>query len=427
MPSQPISGLSVDSEGDIIALCSQNLATISILRLSHGTELYRIDPQLFQLTSLVGLSFAPGSGSTLMTAHSGHYALYWDIERLAEGPSIATSLNINVSRKPEQCCITTDGDMILLNGATEKHLRPLILHLDKYSKVQVTPIKPPLFDRHQDKSSPMAISEDGHSAVIGQYLYQFSPKIKIKRLQIPKSSKIVRTAIKLDSTVAFAIISQNIEVQLRVYNWSLKKSGFHDWIPPSGVVLNIWGLAFAEERFLAVGVQLRSVGLDKFAVYLLVKLKGGSLRQVAQTPEWEAVKPMKMAFRKDGNLVVLANDPHSIHKPPCYSLFVFDIPPNALPGFRITSVTWKFEASQIPPSMTSDGEVFYLGLEKNEGWIMRLDSEAIQRRDLGKRITWCPSSWRSVGSLSILCTSMGDMAIIICLNKVLGIVAIKTS
>ena len=44
-----------------------------------------------------------------------------------------------------------------------------------------------------------------------------------------------------------------IEGDWRVHKWSLKKNGFHDWIPPSDSILNIWGLAFDADRVLAVG------------------------------------------------------------------------------------------------------------------------------------------------------------------------------
>ena len=425
-PAQPISGFSVNSEGDLIALCPQNLEVISILRLSHGLELYRIDPRQLQIEPVVGLSFAPGSGSMLMTAHSGKYAVYWEIGRLAENPGQLTTVNAKVLWNAQQHCITSDGNTILLNGATEKYIRPLIIRLREDTSVKITPIKQPFLRRCQDQSSPMVFASNGQTAVIGQYLYFFSPKIKTRKLSIPKGGKIVHAAMMSNETVAFGLLLRNSKSQVRVHNWSLKAYGFHDWIPSPDTILNIWALSFYKDRFLAVGVQLRSNGLDKFAVCLINRLKGGNLVEGCKTKEWEIAKPIKMAFGSDGRLVVLANGSNSREKSSPYSVFVFNIPSNPPEGFQATPVIRQLAAdTQIAPSMTSEGHIFYLGMEKDEGWIMMLNDDESQNNEGDRRIAWCPLSWRSVGSLSFLCASQGDMATIICLNKVFGIIVVK--
>ena len=425
-PAQPISGFSVNSEGDLIALCPQNLEIISIVRVSHGLELYRIDPTRLQIEPVVGLSFAPGSVSMLMTAHSGKYAVYWDIGRLSENPGQLTTVNAKVLWNAQQHCITSDGNTILLNAVTGKYIRPLIFQLDENTDVKITAIKPPFLSRCQDQSSPMAIASDGQSAVIGQYLYFLSPKIKTRKLSIPKGGKIVRAAMTSKATVAFGVLLRNAKSQVRVHNWSLKQYRFQDWVPSTDTILNIWGLAFDEDRFLAVGVQLRSNGLDKFAVCLINRLKGGNLVEACRTKEWEIAKPIKMAFGSDERLVVLVNGSNSQEKSSPYSVFVFNIPSNSPEGFQATPVIRQLVAStQIIPSMTSEGHIFYLGMEKDEGWIMRLNDEESHYNEEDRRIAWCPLSWRSVGSLSFLCASKGDMGTIICLNKIFGIVVVK--
>ena len=361
-----------------------------------------------------------------MTAHSGKYAVYWDIGRLAENPRQLTTVNAKVLWNAQQHCITSNGNTILLKGNTEKHIRPLIFQLHENTNVKIIPIKPPFLSLCQDQSSPMAIASDGQSAVIGQYLYFFSPKIKTRKLSIPKGSKIVRAVMMSKATVAFGLLLRNAKSQVRVHNWSLKQYGFHDWIPSPETILNIWGLAFDDDRFLAVGVQLRSNGLERFAVYLINRLKGGNLVEASRTKEWEIAKPIEMAFGSDRRLVVLANGSNNQEKSSPYSVFVFNIPSNSPEGFQTTPVIRQLVAStQITPSMTSEGRIFYLGREKDEGWIMRLNDKKSQNNEGDSRIAWCPLSWLSVGSPSILCASKGDMGTIICLNKVLGIVVVK--
>src|SRR5213595_3060764 len=127
-----------------------------------------------------------------------------------------------------------------------------------------------------------------------------------------------------------------IEGDWRVHKWSLKKNGFHDWIPPSDSILNIWGLAFDADRVLAVGVQLRSDGLDKFAVHLVKRLKGGNLVEATRTKEWEIAKPIKMVFGRDGRLVVLVNGSNTRQKSSPYSVFVFNITSTSPEGFQAT-------------------------------------------------------------------------------------------
>ena len=51
-----------------------------------------------------------------------------------------------------------------------------------------------------------------------------------------------------------------------------------------------------QTEFLLWGVQLRSDGLDKFAVHLVKRLKGGNLVKATRTKEWEIAKPIKMVF-----------------------------------------------------------------------------------------------------------------------------------
>jgi hypothetical protein len=80
--------------------------------------------------------------------------------------------------------------------------------------------------------------------------------------------------------------------------------------------------------------------------------------------------------------------------------------------------------SQVLPTMTINGDVFYLGAGKDEGWIMHLlkdESEEVY----GIRIAWCLLSWRSIGKLSLLCGSDEDFGTLVCLNSVLGAAVLK--
>jgi hypothetical protein len=266
----------------------------------------------------------------------------------------------------------------------------------------------------------MAIANDGNSAVIGQNLYTLAPKIRTKSFAIPKNSKITHTAMNSGSAVAFALVQQNARLQVRVHNWATKESPFYDW-SPANTVLNIWGLAFEEEKHLGVGIQLYSEGLDRYAV-ILIQTNGGNLIESLRTDEWEIAKPTKMAFRSDGNLVVLAIGPGATSTTSSYSIFVYSIPSGTSQVLQAVSFIRQFNSlPSIPPSLTSEGQIFYAGVEKDEGWIMRADLNA----DDDERIVWCPLSWRSIGNLSLLCSSNGNTRTIVCLNKILGIVAIK--
>jgi hypothetical protein len=71
--------------------------------------------------------------------------------------------------------------------------------------------------------------------------------------------------------------------------------------------------------------------------------------------------------------------------------------------------------------MTSEGDVFYLGTGTEEGWVMRL---AVDKEEAEKAV-WCPSSWWSIGSLSILSARRGKAATIIFVNTIMGIAAVK--
>ena len=360
-----------------------------------------------------------------MTAHSGKYAVYWDIGRLAENPGQVITVNTKALWNAQQHCISSDGSTILLNGVTEKYIRPLIFRLHENTGAEFTPVKLPFLSRCQDQSSPMAVASDGQSAVIGWLLYFFSPKFETRTLSIPKGSKIVRVTMMSKATVAFGLLLRNAKLQVRVHNWSLKKYGFHDWIPSPDTISNIWALSFDRDRFLAIGVQLRSNGPDKFAVCLINRLKGGNLVEACRTNEWEIATPINMAFGSGGRLVVLANGSNSQEKSSPYSVFVFNIPSNSAERFQATPVIRQLVAStQIIPSMTSEGQIFYLGGEKDEGWIMKLNEKS-QNNEGDRRVAWCPLSWRSVGSLSFLCASKSDIGTIVCLNKVFGIVVLK--
>jgi len=228
-----------------------------------------------------------------------------------------------------------------------------------------------------------------------------------------------------NATVAFVLLLRNAKSQVRVHNWSLKKNGFQDWIPPD-TILNIWGLAFDKDRVLAVGVQLRSDGLEKFAVYLIKRLTGEDIVEATRTEEWEIARPIKMTFGIDGRLVVLVNGSNTHQKSSPYTMFVFNIPSNSPEGFQATPGIRLLDASPaIPPAMTSEGLIYYSGDDKEEGWIMRVSEGASHSNGGDRRIAWCPLSWRSIGSLSLLCVSNGDLVTIVCLNKVFGIAVIK--
>ena len=246
-------------------------------------------------------------------------------------------------------------------------------------------------------------------------MYSLGLKNKRKKISLPDKSHVVTSTISPMSKLALAVLLPTLQSQVRVLNWSSLRTG--DWIAPPEV-LNIWGLAFSlDEERLAVGVQLRSVGLDKFAVCVLAKVNKG-LQEVGRTLEWESMKPVRMSFTRNGKLVVLVvdRDRDSV----CWSTLTFKIPSDS-DDVELPVIVDFTPHSKVFPDMTSEGDVFYLGTGTEEGWVMRL---AVDKED-AERAVWCPSSWWSIGSLSILSARKGKAATLIFANTVMGVAAVK--
>ena len=425
-PPQSIAGFSVNMEGNLIALCPPNLGIISVVRLSHGLEIYRIDSHRLQLTPLVGLSLVPGGEDILMTAHSEDYAVFWDLRRLSENPNDINAINTeaDISWNPGQQVISSSGDTMLFNRVTKKGVTSSLLQLNKTSIIQNIPLKQPLLERYQKNDGPMALANDGQSAIVGRCFYTFGIKNKSKKLSIPSNGRVTLCTMSM-SAVALAVKLPNGRSQVRTLNWpSLGTS--RDWTPSSDDDGDIWGLAFdAEEKYLGVGMQFRRDGSNKFVVHLVGKTKS-SLSEFARTNEWDG-EPIKMAFGKGGEVIILARVvDKDIHHPLSYAKFVLTVPSDISRGSaRSAFMLFKSSPSTIP-TITPDGQVFYLGEGENEGWIMAADYVANMvagRED--KRIAWCPLSWRNVGGLSLLSASDNGKIMIFCVNKASGVAMIK--
>jgi hypothetical protein len=429
-PPQSIAAFSASADGDLIALCPQDLLAVSVVRLSQRQEIYRINSLQLPVAPLIALSFVPGGSGTLMTAHSGGYAVFWDLKRLADNPNSICSVSPDISWSDDGHRINPFGDTLLLNRATDKASAPILVRVGKESEVQVmvpAAKASTRFDRSHNDSRPLAIAEDGNSGVIGRYLHSFGLKPKSKKLSLPTKSHVVHSTVTAVSTIALAVILQNLQLQVRVINWS-NRGGVQDWCPAQDV-LNIWGLAFGfNDEFLGVGVQLRSDGFDKYAVCILAKQKTGTgLTEVLRTAKWESAKPIKMAFGSGGRLIVLTADRGSGPTPSSYSTITFNVPSRTAEKVD-PPITQSFTTSAaVVPAMSSEGEIFYLGTGEEEGWIMRLIFDEMRRDEsmTSGRLAWCPLSWRRIGSLSILCASNAGISTVVCMNKCFGIAVIK--
>jgi len=423
LPPQHIGGFSVSSEGDTIALMPQHRRTISIIRLGHGIELYRIDARQHSLSPIVGFTFTPGNANIIMTAHAANHTVYWDIKRLGTMTNVAPLTN-NPYASGEVQSISSQGNRILLKSPGEPGIGPLLLQVDSNNTVEQIPIKRPLFNRCRQSSSPILLSQEGASALVGQYLYTFSPKSDIRSFTIPKNSRIVRSAIFGSSTVAFAVIEPDSTSHVRIYNWA-RMRGSQDWIP-GAQVLNIWGLAFdAEGESLAVGAQMKSNQLDRFTVFLLSRGKSGKVRMMEKMVDWESLAPISLAFRKDGKLVVLARGEEISQTSASYSVLTFKLSAleksegHALP--LVQSITVD---PVISPVLASNGELFYLGAGRTEGWIIRHDFDGKVEEE--RKTGYMPLSWRRLGQIRIVSGGEGDIGNIVCFSKVFGSAVIKT-
>ena len=103
-------------------------------------------------------------------------------------------------------------------------------------------------------------------------------------------------------------------------------------------------------------------------------------------------KPLKLAFY-DKKLIVLTHDQHNPRHQNTYSIFTYNIPSDEMQGFQPAPNIRQFNASNaIPPSMASTGQIFYIGVGIDDGWIMHRNYNGED-----ERIVWCPLSWRSIG------------------------------
>jgi hypothetical protein len=409
---QPIRAFSASSDGDLIALAPQNLVTVTILRLSQRQAIYNLDTAQISQTSLIGLSFVPAGQSTLMTAHSGGHATFWDLTRLSESPESIRLLDPQLSIADEGHKINATGKVILLNRLTSKGCAPCLLRTeDVQSAAVATTIR---FSRSLRCPQAIALADDGNFLTIGKYLYSLGTKNKRKKISLPDKSHVVISTISSYSKLAIALLLPTLQSQVRILNRSMKMG---DWIAPAEV-LNIWGLAFSkDETHLAVGVQLRSDGLDKFAICMLAKREKG-LQEIGRTLEWESMKPVRLSFPKNDKLVVLVSDrDRGILS---WSTLTFKVPSGST-AVEVPVVVDFTPHEKVFPDMTLEGDVFYLGDGAEEGWLMRLGID----KEEAEKVSWCPSSWWSIGSLSILSARKGNLATVVFVNTIMGIAAVK--
>jgi hypothetical protein len=413
-PHQAVAGFSVNADGDLIALCPLRRQCVSIVRLCLGVEIYRIDPRKLGLSPFVGMTFVPG-GSTLMTVHKGGQALFWDINRLVEPSTDRLLENSGVAWNGESAYLSATGKTMALTTPTKSTL-PLVLRIDQQGYVQTPRMQLPFFDRQGD-SIPIALADYGTSILIGRYVCFLNEKPGRRKLSIPTKAKILQCTQTYNTKIAVALLQSKQNI-VRVFDPSSSGDRTGDWIVPSNGFTNIWGLAFdGKEDVLSVGLQL---GGDTFAVYFLTRCL--SLLGSVSVPE--GYNPLRMGSGKNGKLIVLARNGDDLG----YSAINLNIPSNTKESVSSTILQIK-SCSTVSPAITSQGEVFYLGVDKYDGWIMRVDEDS--RRMGGtqgdERIAWCPLSWRSIGSLSLLCASKGETATIVCMNKILGITVLKTT
>jgi hypothetical protein len=414
-PHQAIAGFSVNTDGDLVALCLLRRQTISILRLRLGVEIYRIDLRKLGLSPFVGMTFVPG-GSTLMTVQKGGQAVFWDINLLVENSPDRLLENSGVTWHGESAYLSATGNAIALTTPTKSTL-PLVLRIDHHRYVHNLRIQLPFFDR-QTESFPIALADYGTSILIGRYVCFLNEKPGRQKLSVPTKDKILQCSQTYNTKIALALLHGKQHI-VRVFDPSSCGDRTSDWIIPSNGVTNIWGLAFdGKDNVLSIGIQLDS---GAFVVYFLTRRL--SLLGTAFFPEGN--KPVKMAFDKNRKLIVLVRSADDVR----YSVISLDIPSN--PKESVTPIMLRINScSTAPPAITSQGEVFYLGVNEYDGWIMRVDEDSRRRGGDDaddERVAWCPLSWRSIGGLSLLCASKGETATIVCMNKVLGITVLKTT
>lgn len=413
-PHQPVAGFSVNTDGDLIALCLLGRQSISILRLALGVEIYRIDLRKLAMSALVGMTFVPG-GSALMTAHSGGQAVFWDIKGLVEHrPENILSVPDAFSNG-ESAYISATGNTFALTS-TKCNL-PLVLRLDRHGDVQSLRITLPFFDRQTD-SFPIALADYGSSILVGRYVCFLNDKPGRRKLSVPTKAKIMRSAATYNSKIALALL-QGKQWSVRVFDPSPSGDRTCKWTMPASGITNVWGMTFdGQDNVLSIGVQQ---GVDCFAVNFL----GRRLALLGTVGIPAGQVPVKMAFSKTGSLIVLSRS--CAQDAQKYSRILINVPTNTKAS--VTPTILRIQSYRmISPAITSEGEIFYLGMEKYDGWIMRVNEEA--RRKGGndgddERVVWCPLSWRSIGNLLLLCASKGETATIVCMNKELGTVTIK--
>jgi hypothetical protein len=408
----PIRAFSASSDGDLLALAPQDLITVTILRVSQRQAIYHLDTTQTSLTPLIGLSFVPGERNKLMTAHAGGYGTFWDIPRLSENPEAIRLLDPTISLCENGHKINATGKVILLNRTTSKGSTPLLLRTEetKFAAIATT-IK---FSSSTRCAQAMSVADDGHFLTIGRYLYSLGMKNKRKKISIPDKSHVVASTISPNSKLALAILLPKLQSQVRVLNWSTRTG---DW-NASPEVLNIWGLSFSkDEERLAVGVQLRSDGFDKFAVCVLAKVDKG-LQEITRTLEWESMKPHRMSFTANNKLVVLVTDRD--REMLSWSKLTFQVPSGSS-AFDVPTVVDFAPHERVFPDMNSEGEVIYLGTGAEEGWVVKLMADNDER----EKIVWCPSSWWTIGTLSILSGKKGKGATLIFVNTIMGIATVK--
>ena len=414
-PHQPVAGFSVNTDGDVVAFCLLGRQSISVLRLTLGVEIYRIDLRKLAMSALVGMTFVPG-GSVLMTAHSGGQAVFWDIKGLVEHRPENILPVPDASSNGESAYISATGNTIALTST--KWNLPLVLRLDRHGDVQTLRITLPFFDRQSD-SFPIALADYGSSILVGRYVCFLNDKPGRRKLSVPTKAKIMGSAATYNSKIALALL-QSKQWSVRVFDPSPSGDrSCSEWTMPASGVTNVWGMAFdGQDNILSIGVQQ---GVDCFAVHFLARRL--ALIGTVGIPAGQV--PMKMAFSKTGSLRVLSRS--CAEDAQKYSRISINVPTNtkAPPTPTILHIQ---SYKMIPPAITSEGEVFYLGVEKYDGWIMRVNEEARIKggNDADdERVAWCPLSWRSIGNLTLLCASKGETATIVCMNKELGTVTIK--
>ena len=422
---QSIAAHSVSADGDLIALCPPNMSAVSIVDISQGQEVYRIDPANVHMSQIVGLSFPPEDSQRIMTFHASGHATFWDLKALKQ--SNAPLIHCLPSFSDDGHLIDSSGSTIILKSKPDLGYSGQRFEINPKYQLEMSSIK--VRDWYD---CPSAMTPDGTFALFGKTLYTWqSAKPKTKKLQeIRDVYEIQHTAVSSRRDVAVVPFNIKVAPFLSLYSG---QSVRYDWqIPRSS---NVCCLALDDAGdTLAVALYLdgdSSGHLDRYAVYILKRDEEGKrLEQVEKSTEWRNVKPITMAFSECGRqLIVLGENIGNIESSPRsnYSVMCFNESlispakdaeaPNIL-SFRTSPA--------VRPIMTHEGKIIYLGVGEMEGWVMNVNTQRLRDHTaLDTKVVYLPYSWRAIGALQFLVGSKDKVASLACINKVFGVVLVK--